>query len=288
MNEEVMKVLAMLDEGKISAEEAERLIDILNPSRMRRPPRPPKMPKDFVEKIERIPEIISTKLEELNIDAEIERVKKEFFGQEGQEKYEDVKKVVINQTDGDLTVTGTDKTYTVLTSVGKKPRAVRGKASLVLNNTEGDLEVLPPNEARIVINSMQGDTRVTGLKEGFVAQLYSGDLEGTLDGGKTGINSYSGDINLVIRENTKAKINSYSGDVELQIDPDLDLEVVTIVRSGDFDSEEEAESLGEGRHRLMFGEGTYRVLVQSFSGDINITKSQPKTKTKDKETDSEG
>lgn len=269
MSEEIMKVLVLLDEGKISAGEAEKLIEVLKPARN---PRAPRMQREFVTKLERIPEIISKKLEQLNIDQEINKVKREFFGKEGKTRFDDIQKLVVNEVQGDVVLVGTKNSFATMTTEGSVPKVVRGKKSVVINHSRGDLEVRTPMMAKVVLQSMSGDATISGLQGGFTAQLYSGDLSGSFDGGKIAVNSYSGDVNCTVRKDTDARVVSYSGDIDLEVSADLNVEIFVEMQAGDFENQTANEEMEhDGNFKIKFGDGSSKIHIQSYSGDVSIS-----------------
>ncbi|MFP4459600.1 MAG: DUF4097 family beta strand repeat-containing protein [Candidatus Zixiibacteriota bacterium] len=270
MNDETMMILNMLDQGKINSDEAERLLEAINPSPYRRKPRPPKMPKDLMKNIERIPQIVSEKLSKMDIEKHIEDARRQIFDDD-KRKFEGADKITINQMSGDIKISGVDEDLVLFRNKSQQQKAVRRGRAIAFQSTSGDIDMIAPQMANIAIQNMSGDITAKNIAGKCRFNSYSGDIDMAIVGGNIKGNVYSGDINVRAIESFAGKINSYSGDIVLELAEGLNMALVVEIQDGNFHNQTDFQSTERSdRHIIKIGSAENTLKIKVLDGDVEM------------------
>jgi DUF4097 and DUF4098 domain-containing protein YvlB len=301
MSDERGRILKLLEEGKITADQAVRLLDALKERRVEPEPAPVppmhfgrRMHRRFaVRGIECIPDIVSEA---------ISSSMKQNFGPDadGASEFPDCHDLEVNNVSGDATVTGWDENRVKLALAGSGlTRATNVHGKVVVRSVSGDVEAQVPRDARLVLVSVSGDVEASGINGrcavktvsgdadisecagGLNAETVSGDLELVRVGGELRIESKSGDIDLEPIGAFSGTVVSKSGDVTLRLRPDADIVL-------DLECEEEDEGEIEldlefphevleqkdSRMKMKVGPGSRQLKVRTRTADITVTEAK--------------
>ena len=297
MSEERARVLRLLEEGKINAEQAARLIEALRPRREEvndftelprppRPPRPPLPPRVAMAELDRIPDIVA---------GAVASAMKSGFGTAAELKsaFPGKSSLFLKSVSGDVQVTGWDEDRIEVESTGGFAKVRERDDKVMIRSISGDYTIRTPREARLELVSVSGDVEVSGVGGRFVLKSVSGDVDLvgfkgeveasvvsgdlSLDGfsGKVLVESKSGDITCRPAGPLEGSMVSKSGDIELQLAADADLVL-------DMECEEEGEivvglsfpfeTLEEEEHRLKLelGDGNRELVLRTRDGEIRL------------------
>ncbi|MEM7708910.1 MAG: DUF4097 family beta strand repeat-containing protein [Pseudomonadota bacterium] len=184
--------------------------------------------------------------------------------------------VVVETTSADIIADGLGGELVELRAVSGDIEADAGGERLFAHTVSGDVE-LESEARRVDINSVSGDidARLTG--EEVDANTVSGELlliARSLDRGH--FESVSGDMELdvALAGTGVISVASLSGDVDLILPGDLSATCEAESFSGSIKSTRgQVEKAKYGPHktlRFVSGDGSGRVQVESFSGDVRI------------------
>ncbi len=184
--------------------------------------------------------------------------------------------VVVETTSADIIADGIGGELVELRAVSGDIEADAGGERLFAHTVSGDVE-LESNARRVDINSVSGDIDARLAGEEVDANTVSGELlliARSLDRGH--FESVSGDMELdvALAGTGVISVASLSGDVDLILPGDLSATCEAESFSGSIKSTRgQVEKAKYGPHktlRFVSGDGSGRVQVESFSGDVRI------------------
>jgi DUF4097 and DUF4098 domain-containing protein YvlB len=152
---------------------------------------------------------------------------------------------------------------------------------LLAKSVSGDLTIQSAtSREEPEISSVSGDVVVSELSaRGVTVSSVSGDVVLTdADCERASLESMSGAIRYggTIAPGGRYEFQSHSGNVELRIANDIGFELEAKTFSGriesDFPVTPNAEGLGEGEVRGVYGDGSALVQASTFSGNVSITR----------------
>ena len=246
--DERMKILQMLEDGKVTAEEAAKLLEAVSrhgPGR-----HTVGIDSEIVGNVmggvsgvmESIPEII----------AHCARL-----GTKGGKKTLTVKKkpaVKLSLVGGDLTLSPSedDTIRGNLSSGIVTAKDVRDE--LLIKCLGGDADVQMPQIERLAVS------------------LVGGDVEGDVDAAVLVVKTLDGDIKLQLKNPQSATVKSKSGDISLTIPKEADVVVDAYTMSGDleFEPEIEIEEQTDNHIKGKMGKGKGSLTIVNLSGDISV------------------
>ncbi|MFO7675747.1 MAG: DUF4097 family beta strand repeat-containing protein [bacterium] len=299
MSEERERVLRMLEEGKITAEQAARLIEALGRSRATAsrqdewfaPPRPPRIPGARMADLDRIPDIVASA---------VSSAMKSGFGSRGEEartEFPGKSCLFLKSVSGDVTVAGWDEERITIESEAGMTRVREREDIVMVRAISGDFNIHLPREARLEVTTVSGDVTVRGVGGRFGLKGVSGDvtLEGfkgearvqTVSGdvrldraeGRFEVESKSGDIELLSGRAVGGSLVTKSGDVTLRLGPSADV-LLDLECEGDgsieFDAGLEHEVIEEGECRLKvrLGAGARELKVRTTDAVIAVRRAK--------------
>jgi len=306
MSEERNRILRMLEEGKITADQAARLIEALGgPGRVQdegeeirfgrrgthrhflshvRPPRPPRVRVSMSE-LDRIPDIVAGAVSSAMKSGVPNALKTDFPGKSN---------LFLKSVSGDVTVEAWDGDGLHVAGTGGIVKVREREDKVMIRSISGDWKVKAPKESRLELVSVSGDVGVSGISGRFGLKGVSGDIELVGFAGEAVITAVSGDIDLKEVQGKLAvesksgnvfigpsgpfegSVSSKSGDIELRLGPNPDVVL-------DMECEEEGEirlktdvphevlEQGEQSMRVKFGEGSREMKIRTREADITVT-----------------
>lgn len=288
MTDERARILKMLEEGKITAEEAARLFEAIRVKPWEIEPIPfgPKIKKG----IEQMPEIFAniSKLVGKAVEAEFSdktKISERSFSQK--------ERVEIKTVSGDVDIEGWDKEAIALKFSGiLKTNEQEHKLDLYV--ISGNVEVKLPKGAQIKLSSVSGNLRLKMVQGEMEIRTISGDIElkavkgvavintisGDVDGkelfGNFLVKSQSGDIDLGFQAIKQGELKTTSGDITVTLmkDANLILELESETGNIDFETAEPFEKIEAREGYMKFGLGNKegKLFCRSVTGDIEIKK----------------
>lgn len=295
MGDERDRILKLLEEGKITAEQAARLIEALGARPV--PPVPPMPPfttgQSFrmrrhgpLKDLDRIPELVA--------HAVTTAVRSGFESDEESSKdFPGKSELSIKTVSGDVTAEGREAvTVTVKYSDGMVRARVLDEGVQV-RSVSGDVDALMPRAGelsvetvsgdvsvdevggKLLFKSVSGDVKVETSQGEIHAYTASGDVELAGFAGEVEVESSSGDLELVATGPAHGTLGTKSGDITIVLptSADFDLELSS-EEPGDIDIElaepfETIERRDDHVH-IRRGAGTDRLVCRTRSGDITV------------------
>ena len=208
MSDEIMRILKLLEDGKINAEEAERLIGAMDEKKPRGfyVPVPPKMSKEFLDKMENIPE-------------QIGRAVSTAFGavgpSEGKRTFRGAKNIQLKVVSGDIEIVPSEGDIAIDGSAWPMKTAVDGDL-LVANLVNADMIAQIPDGAQAKISVVSADLRAERINGEMQIEAVSGDIELRQCKGSWSIRSVSGDVDLQEMVG-RIEVATKSGDIDVDI-----------------------------------------------------------------------
>ena len=197
-----------------------------------------------------------------------------------------------------------DGRFEVTVPAGTRVSARSWSGSVSVRGVRGDLEtrthsadVEIRDAGRIDVESLSGDVSIQGVSGESVVRTVSGDIDLGGARGDVEIETVSGDIDLrdvvakQIRSHTTSgdvsfagqilpdgryEYNTHSGEIRLILPADVGAQLSVSTFSGGIESDFPITLKADTDHsskRLSFslGQGTARILAETFSGDVTIT-----------------
>ncbi len=279
MSDEIMKVLKLLETGKINAEEAERLISAVSGQSKKGgfyvppPQKPPKMPKEFVRKIEIIPD---------QIGQAISAAFGSMGSNAGRTTFPNAKEFAVKVVSGNLEIVP-GKDEIAFDGAAWPMKTAMENDRLVINsiNTNATLEI--PSGINGTASAVSADVRARGIEGEMRIEQVSGEVSieecsgdwkiVTVSGdvqvdnfeGKLHARSRNGDISMNITGPGEYIIDTITGDIEVGYPDGYAVEVNAKSREGVVDLAENRESTE------ITKEGKISLILKSVNGNITIT-----------------
>jgi DUF4097 and DUF4098 domain-containing protein YvlB len=299
MDEERARILKMLEEGKISASEAEKLLLALKGQ-----PRPDAISSDELRvrmrrlglrEMRRMPEVVGTVIKEAVEDGLNAAVRTQRF------EFESKGRLLVRNVSGDTEVEAWDKSTILFDrDEGGLWKANEREGMIMAKVLSGDLRVKVPRRTGLDVNSVSGDILVHGVAGKLDVKSVSGDIElrdlseaidvNTTSGdiktrdidGKCHIMTISGDIDLGFRKDLAGLVESRSGDIEVWVPTDANVSLeAEIVLDGEIHNEVgvKSERVDQKPHhlRLAFGKSENHLWVRCRNGDIVVHSYAPES-----------
>ncbi len=293
MSEERARILRLLEEGKITADQAARLIEALGT-------REPEEPIGFtvahgprgrwrrrgMADVDRIPDIVAHA---------VTSAVKAGFGpvEEGRHEFAGARDLFVKSVSGDIEVAGGAEDRVSLSYSGGMVKSRAADEGVQVRSVSGDVEARMPDKGRLEVETVSGDVTVEGVKgpvfvktvsgdvdargaeSGVRAASVSGDVELERVAGVLEVETRSGDVDIVPSGPVSGSLASKSGDVTLAVGAgdDVLLELECEVE-GEIDIDVEApHEVLEQRElyaKVKFGAGSGTLRARTRSGDITV------------------
>jgi len=301
MSNERDRILKLLEDGKITADQATRLIEALGSERTETdfclPPHPPFGPRHFRVRgggrgLDRIPDVVAT--------AVASAMKNGFEpGEERSTDFPDKRHLLVKSVSGDLDVTRGEEGRVGLSYSGGMVKVRTNGDQVVVRTMAGDVSATVPNDGRLELEVVSGDVSISDAGSRIEVKTVSGDVDitqttgdariRTVSGdvnldhvtGSFGIETRSGDVDLSTSGPVSGSVSTWSGDVTVALprDADLVLELAS-VEEGDIDVDadlpHEVLEEREGYLKVKLGTGSRTLKVDTHSADIAIREAEEK------------
>ncbi|MGB7054435.1 MAG: DUF4097 family beta strand repeat-containing protein [bacterium] len=227
MNER-LQILKLLEEGKITAEEAERLLEAVG-----KPGPHEKGPKHKIwSTLEGLPKVISAALG----NSFSESAEEEFH------KYPSKRKIKFKGISGNLEIEGTDGNKINIQKDGFA-KIKELEDSIAIKALSGNVKISVPKATDLAIAGISGDIEISNINGYLEIESVSGDIMGKNLSGSLSGEIVSGDIDLDYAKVEKIRIKSKSGNVALRLDKKVEAEIEIETADGtvtcDFELKEE-------------------------------------------------
>lgn len=255
MNEQ-LQILKLLEEGKINAEEAERLLEAVSrPGAHERGAR-----HRIWGSIEGLPKIISAAL-----GNSFSECNEEFH------KYPSKKKIRFKGISGNLDIEGTDDEKIAIRKDGFANIKEMDDA-IAIKALSGNVGITVPKKIDLAIAGISGDIDISNINGDLDIESVSGDITGkSLSGSLTG-EIVSGDIDLDYIKVDKITIRSKSGNVILRLDKKVEAEIMVETEGGTVTCEFDLKDKKEEDNTLTgtINKPGVRIEIKNKHGDVEI------------------
>ena len=261
MNER-LRILKLLEEGKINAEEAARLLEALNGGESRK--RHLHSPHfSFWHTIENIPEMVSSAM--ASAFKHVSVVEKLEYGKK--------QKISIRGVSGDIEIQGADVDNITIDKEGLA-KVMENEDTLEIKTISGDMSIILPRSTLLEIKGVSGDVQLKGLDSMLEIASVDGDIEGKDLSGSMKINVVSGDVDLQYKQIDNIEINAKTGDIVLRLSRDIaaEIEVQTGEDEGDIECEFELKDKIEKENYLkgIINKARGKIQIKNDYGDVSI------------------
>jgi len=249
----------MLEEGKINAQEAERLLEAVSQSEAKER----KSKFRIWSSLEGIPKVISAAIGNAIDDTQ----------SEGLMHYAAKKKVSFNSISGDLEITGADSDKIEIQKEGMT-RIRQDDETMYIKTLSGDVKIWLPHATDVSIAGISGDINISEISGVLRIESVSGDVTGKNLSGSVSGEFVSGDVDLEYDRVDIIKIRSRSGDVNLVLNKQAEASVELESDSGDVSCEFELleQKAGDNELKGIINRATGEIKIKSKSGDVCIKK----------------
>ncbi|MBN2379253.1 DUF4097 family beta strand repeat protein [candidate division WOR-3 bacterium] len=309
------RILKMLEDGTITADEAARLLEALGEGG---PRFGPPFAKDFGERIARKVELSLKNVPHIVESAVSSCAGFIGTGEEREFVFKPKKNLVVKTVSGDIKLTGDDDAdIRIKLKNGHKVRETDDE--LMLKTMTGDLDMKVNRKQKVVLKAASGDIHIKNLESELSSRCGSGDVDakdvkgliamatgsgdihmedvsGTVAvsigsgdaqvselSGELTLSLGSGDADLDFADCKGGKIKVGSGDIDIALPDKSDIELtVHIPRdcnlSSDFEMKKSKELPSErmDEYKVEIGKPKAKLFVRTRSGDISITKRKKK------------
>ncbi len=198
---ETLKILKLLEQGKINAEEAERLLNALNMNYQSR-----RKKRQVWNMMGFIPEMISTTIADTF----------KYTRSEHTHQFPEKKKIVLRTISGDIKINGTD-TKSIEVNGGIFARINERDEKLEIKAITGDIKIITPKKIDLEIKGVSGDIEISNINGKINLATISGDIEARKLRGSLNGELVSGDIILEYEEVGNLRIQNKNGDILLYL-----------------------------------------------------------------------
>ena len=264
MNEQ-MRILNLLEHGKINSEEAARLLEALSQPQTRAK----KVKASIWSALENIPEVIALAISDSckvsGKSSEIEEIL----------EFPAKNKIEFKGISGDLILLGKDSDTIEIEKDGFVKVKEKGDV-LEIKALSGDMRITAPHSTYFVVKGVSGDIDISHLTGTIDIQSVSGDITGKELSGKFFGDFVSGDIDLEYEKIEAIEIKSKTSDIILRLDKKTEAELDIETKKGTIDCNFELKNEEKKKNRLkgIINKPKAKILISSEYGDIAIKKRQ--------------
>ncbi|MGB3342016.1 MAG: DUF4097 family beta strand repeat-containing protein [bacterium] len=258
MNER-LRILNLLEQGKINSDEAARLLEALAQS-----DRGGKRNKfKLWHSLEGLPEIISTAIETSTKHDDSSQTLQ--FPQKDNIEFKGIS--------GDINIIGESRDTVEV----QKDGFVRTKEKddiLIIKALSGDINILTNHNTNLMIKDISGDIDITDLTGKTDIESVSGDINGKGMSGSLSVKIVSGDIDFEYLNVDEVNIESRSGDITLKLLEKVEAEINIETGDGNImcDFELKNEEKSARFLRGVINEPKAKINIKNKSGDVSIEK----------------
>jgi DUF4097 and DUF4098 domain-containing protein YvlB len=300
MSNERDRILRLLEDGKITADQAARLIEAVGSERPE-PEffRPTHMafgtPRHFRSRsgskgLNRIPDIVA--------DAVSSAMRSGFDpGEECSTDFPGASQLLVKSVSGDLDVTGGEAGRIGLSYSGGMVKVRSSGEQVIVRTMAGDVSATVPADARLELEVVSGDVTISEAGARIEVRTVSGDVDiartvgdmraRTVSGdvsldrvaGSFEVETRSGDVELVASGPVAGSLVTTSGDITVALPADADV-LLELRHEEDGDIEvdpdlpHEVLERREGYLKVKFGAGSRGLTASTYSADIEVRKAE--------------
>ncbi|MEO0086974.1 MAG: DUF4097 family beta strand repeat-containing protein [candidate division WOR-3 bacterium] len=225
------RILRLLEEGKITAEEAIRLLELLSKKEKR---------TSFFEIFEEIPEVIS----EIFIK----------IGDSLKTHYETLflsprEKIIIESVSGDIEIFGKEISEIRIEKTGFS-KVNSEKEFLKISSLKGNLKIETNCQTEIKFSTISGRLAIFSIKKGIDFQTFSGKVFGKNLSGKIKGETISGDIELIVDDFSQIELATKSGEILLELKENIEANLEFFGKREKLDCEFSIEIIEEKENYL--------------------------------------
>jgi DUF4097 and DUF4098 domain-containing protein YvlB len=288
MGEERERILRLLEDGKITADQAARLIEALGVRVPCPPPHAIRLRRHGgFRELDRIPEVVASAMRS-GLEDDGEERTQEFAGKHD---------LSVKTVSGDVSVSGVAVERVAVSYSGGMVKLRSREAGVQVRSVSGDVKGTMPRAGMLEAETVSGDIEVEEAGDRFVLRSVSGDV--TVQGaqGEANVSSVSGDIELagfrgLLAAETKSgdidlaatgavsgRVASKSGDIDVALPAGVDIELELEIEDWDEDSGEieveldsphETVKRCDGYAHLKLGAGGPKLVCRTRAGDITV------------------
>ncbi len=258
---ERLRILKLLEEGKINAEEAARLLEALSQSETKERKRRYKI----WSSIEAIPEVIASTINS-SFKNIISRETLQFSKRE---------KIEFKGVSGEIEITGYD-TDTIEIEKEGFAKIMENDNRLEIKAISGNIKMKIPMTTDLAIKGVSGNINISRLNSVIEIASVSGDIKGEELSGTFIGDFVTGDVDLDYKSINKIRVKSKSGYITLRLDETIETHIEVVTEDGsidcDFDlkDEEKTDTLLKG----TLNKPTAQIFIKNDHGDVAIKKRQ--------------
>ena len=230
MNEQ-MRILNLLEHGKINSDEAARLLEALSQPQIRGK----KVKASIWSALENIPEVIATAISDSC------KVSGKSFEIEETLQFPAKNKIEFKGISGDLILLGKDSDTIEIEKDGFAKVKEKGDV-LEIKALSGDMKITAPHYTDFVIKGVSGDMDISHLTGTIDIQSVSSDITGKGLSGKFFGDFVSGDIDLEYEKVEAIEIKSKTSDIILRLDKKTEAELDIVTKKGTIDCDFELKN----------------------------------------------
>lgn len=252
-----MQILKLLEEGKINAEEAARLLEALSHAEE-------KTKKGrFWKSIEVIPDVVSSAISGSF----------KYTTEKETRQFPQKKNIAFKGISGDIQIIGnaTDKIDVEKDGLAK----INDKNDILeIKTISGDTKIIAPESTNFMIKDVSGDLHISNIHGEIEVASVSGDIVGRELSGSLNAELVSGTIDMDYRRVEKIKIKSRAGDIVLKLDEKVEAEIEVETKTGDIECAFELKDKIEEAHYLkgVLNKPKAKIELKSRHGNIRIEK----------------
>ncbi len=254
---ERMRILKLLEEGKITADDAARLLEALGESEAR------ERRGRFWRSFESIPNFITS----------IITSSMKYVHQEERVNIPAKRKIELNGISGKIEIIGEQREDILVERDGFAKISEDGDR-LLIKAVSGDIKITTPKNVDIEFSGVSGDLRIENIKGKIEISSVSGDIEGKgLEGSFIG-ELVSGDIELEYEDIDELEVRSRSGDILLKLNERIEAEIEAKTDHGSIESELQLKNEVKKDYYLkgILNQPKAKIRIRTNFGDIKIGK----------------
>ncbi len=213
MSDERARILKLLEDGKITADQAARLIEALSSRRhepeFELPVVPPRVHRRLAMKeLDRIPDMVAHAVSKA-VQSSLET------GDERRVQFSGKRVLVVRNVSGDVEVEGQTGNATSLSYTGGMAKVREGDDSVDFRSVSSDVDARVPVRSDCEVTTVSGDVEIVRTDGKVWVKSVSGDVEIAEHAGQTEVATVSGDVELAGVQG-ELMIETRSGDVEVE------------------------------------------------------------------------
>lgn len=257
MNER-LQILKLLEDGKITAEEAERLLQAVSQAG----PREKKNQHKVWSSLEGIPKVIKAALGNAFADAA-----------EESHQYKRKKKIRFKGISGNLDITGTEANGIDIQKDGFA-KVKELEDIIIIKALSGNVRINTPKKTELSIAGISGNIDVSDIAADLEIESVSGEVTGKELSGSMHGEIVSGNMDLDYKDFEKIVIRAKSGNVILRLDEKVEAELEIESKAGniacEFDLKEKKEDKGYLKGTINKPGG--KIIIENRHGNVEIIK----------------